>query len=260
MKQPIAQLQLWLTGTLIATLIWLTSTGAKAYVQKKPKNPDLPMAEYEATYDIKFHGIKAGESTHRLHQREDGVYHFSTRTDPVLDFIPYHYYESTDFRYKDGKIIPQNYYYDLKEGRRHKKGNVAFDWVSKVVANKVSPNPWKKTATENLQDKLTQAINLRFDLIQGNTDLSYKVAEDDEIKPYSFRILGEEQVETPIGTFMAIKVEHVHRKGHRTNTWFAKNLNYFPIKINQIRKGRVVGQGEITQLNQIPVSDNPTKG
>lgn len=257
MKQPIPSMQFWLISTLIAVLIWLTSPSLQAFVRDTTLSRNFPIAEYEAHYDIKYFGIKVGESIHRLHRRKNGIYHFEARTNPVLEFLPYRYVESSDFSWENGKIIPQNYFYDIHEGKRIKKGNVTFDWVAKVVANTVSSKPWRKPITEDLQDKITQVLHLRYDLIQGNTELVYTVAEDDEIKPYAFRILGEEEITTALGTFTTIKVEHVHRKGHRTNTWFAKKLNYLPVKLNQIRKGRVVGHGEISQLkliNQQPSS------
>tara|TARA_R110002110_G_scaffold166602_2_gene367336 strand:+ start:91253 stop:91972 length:720 start_codon:yes stop_codon:yes gene_type:complete len=238
-------------NTLIATLIWLASPSIQASVNQATSTQNFPIQEYEAHYDIKYFGITAGESVHRLHQRKDGIYHFESRTNPILKFLPYSYVESSDFIWENGNIIPQNYFYDIQEGKRSKKGNVTFDWVAKVVANNVSPKPWHKPLPDNIQDKVTQVLRLRYDLIQGNTDLVYTVAEDDEIKPYAFRILGEEKIASAIGTFTAIKVEHVHRKGHRTNTWFAKELNYLPIKLNQIRKGRVVGTGEISALKHI---------
>jgi len=250
-KHPILSVKFWLTSTLMGAFIGLASPSAQALVSKTTTNQNFPIAEYEAHYDIRYFGLKVGESIHRLHQRKDNMYHFEARTYPILKLLPYSYIESSDFTWQNGQILPQNYFYDIHEGKRVKKGNVSFDWVQKVVANKVSPNPWHKPLPENIQDKVTQVLRLRYDLMQGNTDLTYMVAEDDEIKPYAFRIIGEEEVTTALGTFTAIRVEHVHRKGHHTNTWFAKKLNYLPIKLNQIRKGRVVGTGEISLLKKI---------
>jgi len=249
-KQPIPNAKPWLTSTLLSIFIWLASPNIQAFVSKTTTKQNFPIAEYEAHYDIKYFGLKVGESIHRLHQREDNTYHFEARTTPVIQFLPYSYVESSDFTWKNGQILPQNYFYNIHEGKRVKKGNVSFDWVQRVVANNVSPKPWHEPLPDNIQDKVTQVLRLRYDLMQGNTDLSYTVAEDDEIKPYTFRIIGEEEVTTVLGTFTAIRVEHVHRKGHHTNTWFAKNLNYLPIKLNQIRKGRVVGTGEISLLKK----------
>lgn len=253
MKQQTPPLQFWFISTLIGILIWTASPSIKAYVKQStsPSNvatQAFPFSEYEAQYSIKFHGVKAGESTHRLHKRPDGMYHFESKTTPIFDFIPYRYYESTDFVWEDNQFVPQNYFYDFHEGKRLKKGNVAFDWNNKKLFNKVSKEPWEAPLTDNIQDKLTQSLKLRYDLIHNQTNLVYNVAEDDEVKEYAFRILGEEKIETSIGTFIAVKVEHIHRKGHRTNTWFAKKLNYLPIKVTHIRKGRVVGQGEILSL------------
>lgn len=253
MKRPMQPVQFWFTSTLIAMCIWLTSPGIKAYVKQSAMpsqaSQAFPFAEYEAKYSIKFHGVKAGESVHRLHKREAGLYHFESKTLPIFEMLPYQYYESTEFVWENNQIKPQNYFYDIQEGKRTKKGNVAFDWENNKLANTVSKEPWEDTIVENIQDKLTQSLRLRYDLIKNNTNLKYQVAEDDEVKPYHFRILGEEQITTPIGTYMTVKVEHIHRKGHRTHTWFAKELEYLPIKVTHIRKGRVVGQGEIISFH-----------
>ncbi len=252
MKHPIPQIHFWFLSTIAADLIWLTSPAVKAYVKQdtsQTQSSPFPLAEYEARYNVKYFGVTAGESIHRLQRKQDGSYHFESKTKPSVKLLPYQYHESTDFAWEKNQIKPQNYFYDIPEGKRSKRGNVAFDWENKTLGNKVSKEPWEMAIPDNVQDKLTQMLRLRYDLTQNKTNLVYTVAEDDEVKTYSFRILGEEEVKTPLGTFIALKVEHVHRKGHRTNTWFAKKLNYLPIKVNQLRKGRVVGEGEITYLN-----------
>lgn len=243
-------------STLVAIIIWLTSPSINAHVnevksQSTQQSASFPLLEYEARYLIKFLGISAGESVHRLIQRNDGLYHFESKTDPKFDWVPYKYLESTDFSWEENTIKPQNYFYDIHEGKRSKRGNVAFDWEKNILTNMALKEPWEAVIPENVQDKLTQSLRLRYDLMRNQTNLVYQVAEDDEVKTYSFRILGDEEITTPLGTFITVKVEHIHRKGHRTNTWFAKRLDYLPIKINQIRNGRVIGQGEITALKWI---------
>lgn len=230
-------------STLFVLLIWILSPSVKANLTKAPTG--FPFVQYEARYTVSWFGIPAGESVHKLHQKQDGHYHFETRTEPNMQMLPYHYHESTDFAWNDGQFIPQNYYYNVKEGKRKKKGNVTFNWDTKTVLNKALKEPWESEISEGIQDKLTQTLCIRQALISGSRELNYMVAEEDKIKNYVFSVIGEEQVKTKLGTYKTVKVEHVSRKGIRTTLWLAKTLDYLPVKMAQMRQGKVVAGGEI---------------
>jgi len=235
LKNKINQFNLIFLSTLTAILIWMVSTSAKS----------MPLQEYEARYAITWHGMNAGESVHKLHRNANGEYHFETRTTPHIKMLPFNYVESSDFILQDGKILPQNYYYDIKEGKRHKKGNVAFNWKSGKLSNHESQKPWESEISLGIQDKLTQTLSLRQTLKTNQPQLQFLVAEEDKIKSYSFKIIKEDRVLTKLGVFNALKVEHISRKGHRTTMWLAKTLDYIPIKMTQMRQGKIVAGGEI---------------
>lgn len=230
-------------STLLVVFIWMMSPSVKAHIAEN--SVAFPFVQYEARYSISYFGIPAGESVHKLHQRQDGQYHFEARTEPNMQMLPYHYHESTDFAFEDGKFIPQNYYYNVKEGKRRKKGNVIFDRDSNTIRNKGLKEPWQTELTEGIQDKLTQTLCIRHALKAGTSDLNYMVAEEDKIKNYVFSIVGEEQLKTKLGSYRTVKVEHVSRKGIRTTLWLAKPLDYLPVKMTQMRQGKVVANGEI---------------
>lgn len=206
---------------------------------------------YEARYTVKFHGVSMGEGIHRLTQRPDGTYHFESSTTPHLSFIPYKFMETSDFTWEKNQVKPIRYFYDYHEGKRSKRGFVRFDWLQQKVENTVGKNPWEADLKSGMQDKLSYTFMLRSDLYQGNYQLSYLVAEDDELKPYKFHILGTETLKTPLGQLKTIKIEHVHKKGHRTTFWLAKDLDYLLIKIQQERKGKQVGSADITQYKKL---------
>jgi len=228
----------------MAILIWMASPSVKGYV--KDEITTFPLTAFEARYTVNWLGLYTGESVHKLQRSKNGDYHFETRTEPRLRFLPFHYVESSDFIWQAGKILPQNYYYNIQEGKRHKKGNVSFDWKNNTIKNAQIRTPWEATIPEgDIQDKLTQTLSLRQALIAGKSDLTYMVAEEDKLKNYSFTVLGEERLQTNIGTFETIKLEHVSRKGHRTVMWFAKKLDYLPVKMIQTRRGKQVAGGEI---------------
>jgi hypothetical protein len=227
----------------MAILIWMMSPSVKGYVKNDIQT--FPLSEYEAHYSVNWYGLYAGESIHRLVKQASGQYHYEARTEPKIRFLPYHYVESSDFTWQSGEILPQNYYYNIREGKRHKKGNVLFDWKSNKIRNPQTSTPWETAMPFGIQDKLTQTLSLRQALIQGKTNINYTVAEDDKLKNYTFIILGEERLTTKLGVLDTVKVEHISRKGHRTTMWFAKSLDYLPVKMTQQRKGKQVASGEI---------------
>lgn len=230
-------------STFFVLLIWIISPSVKANLTKVPTT--FPFVQYDAHYSISYFGIPAGESVHKLRQRQDGQYHFETRTLPNMQILPYHYHESTDFAWIDGKFIPQNYYYNVKEGKRNKKGNLTFNWDNKTVHNKGLKEPWESEISDGVQDKLTQTLCIRQALKSGSRELNYMVAEEDKLKNYNFSIIGEEVLKTKLGTYNTVKVEHVSRKGVRTTLWLAKTLDYLPVRMAQVRQGKVVAGGEI---------------
>lgn len=221
----------------------MMSPTVKGY--SKDEINSFPLAEYEARYSVNWLGIYTGESVHRLSRVKNGQFHFEAKTEPNLRILPYHSVESTDFAWDGNEILPQNYYYNIHEGTRHKKGNVAFNWQSYKVHNPSTPEKWETTIAQGTQDKLTQTLCLRQALLKGDTSLNFMVAEHDKLKSYRFIILGEERLNTKIGTLDTIKVEHISRKGHRTTMWFAKKFDYLPVKMAQSRRGKQVAGGEI---------------
>lgn len=233
----------------MAILIWMASPSVRGSVNEEL--PAFPLAAYEARYTIRWHGIDAGESVHRLRDRGDGVYYFEARTSPNLSFIPYRYIESSNFTWESGKIVPQNYYYNITEGKKHKEGNVFFDWKANKLGNRKSRDFRNVTIPLDIQDKITQTLSLRHALKMGQANLLYTVAEDDKIKNYAFTILGEERLKTKLGILETVKVEHVSRKGHRTTTWLAKKWDYLPVKMAQFRQGKVLASGEILSFTAV---------
>ena len=229
------QLHALIVTSLFAVFIWAASPFAHAF----------PISPYEAKYSISFLGIPAGESVHALHERADGHYYFETRTTPNMQMLPYHYHESTDFSCEDGTVVPQNYYYNVKEGKRRKQGRVTFDWSNKTITNRGLKDPWQTELSTGIQDKLTQTLCLRYALKSGEKNLSYQVAEEDKIKQYDFKIMGEEFLKTKLGSLHTVKIEHISRKGVRTTLWLAKQYDFLPVKMIQSRKGKIVANGEI---------------
>ncbi len=69
--------------------------------------------------------------------------------------------------------------------------------------------------------------------------MTYQVMDGDEIDTYDFRVLGEERVDTVVGSVDAIKVERVRdptQSKRITILWFAKDWDYLLVRLQQVEK------------------------
>jgi hypothetical protein len=227
----------------------MASPSVKGNVATTPAEATaFPFAEYEAHYIISLRGIDAGEAIHTLRKRQDGQYHFEARTEPRIALLPYHYVESSDFTWESGKFLPHNYYYNIHEGKKRKKGHVLFDWKEHKIHNRELKVPWEQSIEQGVQDKITQGLSLRQAMKTGQHTLKYVVAESDKLKNYTFTIKGKERLKTKLGMLDTVKLEHVSRKGHRTTLWLADKYDFLPVKMSQSREGKVVSTGEISSF------------
>lgn len=208
--------------------------------------PAFPLPEYEAQYEISWHGIPAGDSIHRLIKKENAIYYFDIKTTPRLRILPYQYHENSVFLWKESQILPQRYYYKIFEGKRKKEGIVIFDWKKNTLYNQLVSPSWETPIIDGIQDKITQTLALRKILLEQKNDFHFFVAEEDKIKEYQFMLLGEEILKTKLGPLLTLKVEHTSRKGAITHLWLAKKWAYLPVKMIQNRHGKAVASGEIT--------------
>ena len=69
-------------------------------------------------------------------------------------------------------------------------------------------------------------------------EADFVMVDDDRFKSYRFRINGTEAVQTPAGTFDAVRVDSVERK-RTQHFWLAPERDYIPVKIEQFKSGKL---------------------
>lgn len=230
--------------TSIGTI--LTPTLALAQI------PIFKINEYEAHYKVKLRGINVGKGITQLRRLANGDYRLASKTQPSIPFFPYHYIESADFSFEKGQVIPFNYMYDHREGSRTRKGRVLFDWSDKKIKADGNKVTYEHDITKGIQSKLSQAVMLQQDLALGKKQITYCVAEDDEIKEYIYKVIGKEHIKTVLGMTDTLKIEYDEpHKNRSTVSWHAINYNFIPVKVIHIRKGKTIGGGELAKLEPI---------
>lgn len=163
----------------------------------------------------------------------------------------------------DGKgvIVDQGYQYERNIIGMKKEEELSYDRTA-GVANYESKKKKRQVKLDgNYLNQLSYQIQLQRDLLNGVSDLQYQVIARGRLKDYNFEILGEENLQTPLGPFKTIKVRRVREDDDReTIMWFAPSLNYLLVQLWQHEDGDdhklVIKSGTI---NNQPITGDNTK-
>ena len=177
----------------------------------------------------------SGKAERSLQVQDDGSWKLDFSASMLVASLS----ETSWLTIHNGDVQPQKYRYSRNGMGKSKKIKHDFDWTTHVVTGSDRDTPVKLTLIQGVQDKSSYQLALQRDIARGETSMSYQVLDGDELDTYDFRVLGEESVDTKVGTVDAIKVERVRdptQSKRKTILWFAKDWDYLLIRLQQVEK------------------------
>ncbi len=134
-----------------------------------------------------------------------------------------------------------------------KEYTLKFDAAQKQVNSNQSKYPLKFDWSDDFQDSLSYQVQVREELKQGKTQLSYPLVDKKgNLRSYDFEVIGTEMISLPIGNIEAIKVKRLYDNDKRQAlAWFAPEMDYMLVRMWKGEKG--VEQFEV-QLNSFTVT------
>lgn len=147
--------------------------------------------------------------------------------------------ESSLVQLDNHKVTPLQYNFQREGTGRDKNYAWQYD-----VANNSATDLNKKTQLNiefpfNIQDKLSYHLQNRLNLIQHPEQKLFVypvVSHSGKIKNYVYQYDGEDELMLPFGLIKAVRLKReVVEKNKVTYAWFAPELNYLLVKIQQIK-------------------------
>ena len=93
-------------------------------------------------------------------------------------------------------------------------------------------------------------LQASIELANGKTEFEFPVFEKKKSKTFKFKVIGEETVKTPAGSFLAIKVQQVRSsKKREIYAWFGKSEGYPLLKLRDKKDGKLRYQIQATKIN-----------
>ncbi len=221
-----------LTITLAALFApWHTALPGE---QDTAATTDLP--PFAAQYRVHMGAFTIGEGWFRFERPEADRYRYEVTTTP-RGIVRMAYRDETrevsEGWVGENGFRPERYEYE-RTGRRDEQETLLFDWDAGIARD--ADSNWEIDLSDGIKDRVVTTLALMQDLARGRSgDLSYRVADDGDIDEYTFRLTGEETVETPVGTYEAIKYVRVREGSSReTRVWSAPELHYLPVRVEHV--------------------------
>ena len=212
---------------------------------------DIFPVPYQAVYSTSFSGISA-KMNQSLEQTTPGQWHL--QNDVSIAFVGF--FEEAIFSTEGHVMTPQRYQY--KNAMSNKRSSdLSFNNEQRTVIDSlhsIEPLPLREGAL----DKLSFQAQLRADLISADGDFIekiYTLVDRTKYKIYTVKKLSDVVLETPLGTFDAVKLEQRRSgKDRYTLIWTAKELDHMILRIQRIDK-----DGDGPEVNLQSLTINGTK-
>ena len=193
---------------------------------------------YSAQYQTTARGM-ALKLNRKLEENGDGS--FTLTNGGKIMVVGFH--EMSVFSTEGTAILPKSYVYQ-GTGLINRRREVHFTPGSDIIRSLYKEQWYELPYKEGTLDRMSQQEQVRLFLLNDPTpkeDINITVADGKRIKDYQLRYVGEETLDTPIGSLETLHFERVHDDPDRkSDTWVAPSLDYLMVKTVHVEDGKPV--------------------
>jgi len=240
-------------------MLAITLSAAFALTSIKGQADVVPadFAPFEVEYDVGNNVISAGSAILKLAKQDDEwVYSLKTKPTGVFKLTGKgKIQEVSVFSIAESKdklfLQPQRYTYRQdKEARR--SVDAWFDWDDNQLTYKKRGEEVTEEFSDPVLDRLSVTLTVMDELKKNSFERAeLKVFDNGRVKTMLFANEGEESVKTKMGSLKTVRVRSNAASGgtRHTITWFAPELDYVPVKIEQYKRDKLVARLTLTRLH-----------
>jgi hypothetical protein len=152
------------------------------------------------------------------------------------------------------KVTPLQYHFKREGTGRDKSYQWQYDIPQNIAKNLKEDTKLNIKFPANIQDKLSYHLQNRLNLIQHPKQKLFVypvISHSGKIKSYVYQYDGEDELMLPYGLIKTIRLKReVIEKKRITYVWFAPELNYLMVKVQQIKSGVEQFEVQLTAVEQ----------
>lgn len=213
-----------------------------------------PLTPYEARYDVSRGALTLGESTTRLATDGDGrwVYETIARPQGFAKILVSGKATERSYVGSNGESL-RALRYERRMPDDDAYSRVDFDWSERLAhIDHVDDGARVAPLRAGMQDPHAAILSVMIALARDDGEVSpFGVIEDDgDLSQVAFRVENGERVSVPYGDFDTVRVTRVREdKDRQLIGWFAPELDWMPVRIQQVKKGDTVARMDLRVLN-----------
>lgn len=181
-------------------------------------------------------GLVVGRATH-VWQRDGERYSLTSlaeATGPFSWFISGQHKQESHGRIDAAGLRPDSY--SAQRGKAEKTDAARFDWESMTLQLASEGKESYAKLVPGVRDMLSFVYQFAFSLPERG-DIPVDLTNGRKLDSYRYRIVAEEDLETPLGVVKALHLMKLHDPGEEgTEIWLGMDYHYFPVKIRQTDK------------------------
>ncbi len=131
--------------------------------------------------------------------------------------------------------------------------DLRFDWATNTASGTVGEEDVVLQLEGISHDSVSIQYALMQDLLNGSLGETYVLFDIDKMRVVNVTRVGEKEVKTRAGRFMAVGIQHQRVGSSRITTmWCVEELGYLPVIIEQHRKGKTKFRASLVKYAPIP--------
>lgn len=203
---------------------------------------------FSAKYVAKRNGSKIGFAELELSQLDANQYKLRFYSDASLFLIYDKREEISQFKFENKTLTPIHYAFSKKSTFKDSQLAITFDEKKNLAQIEgKSDLPWEGELDNQLYRLAAQKM-----LSQGKSHFEFDLINyRGEKKHYAFQVEATEMLELPFGKLEAIKIKTIRQNKKRvTFSWFAPELNYLMVRLQQFKEGNEQGDIQLSQFSK----------
>ena len=219
-------------------------------------------SEELATYSINYQaqsGLTAASAKRSLTRITDDSYELTNKLNIALGGqILAEIDEESQISWENNLLRP-TLYNSEQTGLAQEKITVIYDWDQSVARVSTMNGISSFDLRENTFDQLSHQLAIRQDFNKDIRQFTYNVINDSGLREYKYNVIGEETIQTPLGSFDSVKIERTEpvRTNRSTIFWLSTDWAGVLLQIEQVLSGSLTVTLEIQEGM---VNEQPIKG
>jgi hypothetical protein len=218
------------------------------------KTEQLVIQPFTAHYNLLRSSDIVGEATRTLKYLSNNEAEYSYKTDIEWLIFSDTRKETSLISLDEHKITPLQYSFKREGTGRDKSYQWQYDIAKNIAKNLKENTEVTIDFPVNIQDKLSYHLQNRLNLILHPEQKLFVypvISNSGKIKNYVYQYDGEDELMLPYGLVNTIRLKReVIEKKKITYVWFAPELNYLLVKIQQIKSGVEQFEAHLTTVEQ----------